>query len=143
MVCRATNCFLEIYPHMMLPILMIAIIIHHIHNHMGIVMVGNILIKDTVIKTIIDFEKQHFNITLGKDSVFSYIKKYISAYQFEEFIDYNYQNISLSKKVKAYCPYLVRYKSFSSETIDTVQLALFWIFPEESQDKKEIKLLKH
>lgn len=97
---------------------------------------------DTVVKSIIDFEKQHFNVTLGKDSVFSYIKKYISAYQFEEFIDYNYQNVSLSKKVKAYCPYLVRYKSFSSETIDTVQLALFWIFPEESQDKKEIKLLE-
>ena len=97
---------------------------------------------DTVIKSIIDFEKQHFNITLGKDSVFSYIKKYVCTYQFEEFVDYNYENVSLSKKVKAYCPYLVRYKSFSSPQIDTVQLPLFWIFPQESTDKKEIKLLE-
>lgn len=97
---------------------------------------------DTVIKSIIDFEQQHFNITLGKDSVFSYIKKYVCAYQFEEFVDYNYENVSLSKKVKAYCPYLVRYKSFSSPQIDTVQLPLFWIFPQESTDKKEIKLLE-
>lgn len=100
---------------------------------------------DTVIKSIIDFEKQHFNLTLGKDSVFSYIKKYISAYQFEEFVDYNYENVSMTKKVKAYCPYLVRYKTFSAEPLDSVQLALFWIFPEETQTKdtkEEIKLLE-
>lgn len=96
---------------------------------------------DSVIKSIIDFEKRYFNIELGKDSVFSYITKYISAYQFEEFIDYNYNNVSLSKKVKAYCPYLVRYRSFSSETIDTVQLALFWIFPEENKVEKPVQLL--
>lgn len=96
---------------------------------------------DSVIKSIIDFEKRHFNIELGKDSVFSYISKYISAYQFEEFIDYNYNNVSLSKKVKGYCPYLVRYRSFSSEIIDTVQLALFWIFPEENKVEKPVTLL--
>lgn len=95
---------------------------------------------DTVIKTIIAFEKDNFGIELGKDSVFSYIKKYISSYQFEEFLTYNYKNISLSKQIKAYCPYLVRYKSFENET-DTLQLPLFWIFPEENPDNKIPELL--
>ncbi len=95
---------------------------------------------DTLIKTIISFEKQHFNIELGKDSVFSYIKKYISSYQFEEFLTYNYKNSSLSKQIKAYCPYMVRYKTFENEK-DTIQLPLFWIFPEENPDNKTPQLL--
>lgn len=93
---------------------------------------------DTVIKQIIDFEKTNFGINLGKDSVFSYIKKYISAYQFEEFTTYNYKHLTLSKKVKAYCPYLVRYKNFDSSTPDSVQLPLFWIFPEENAKHTEV-----
>ena len=95
---------------------------------------------DTLIKTIISFEKQHFNIELGKDTVFSYIKKYISSYQFEEFLTYNYKNISLSKQIKAYCPYMVRYKTFENEK-DTLELPLFWIFPEENPDNKTPQLL--
>ena len=95
---------------------------------------------DTLIKTIIFFEKQHFNIELGKDTVFSYIKKYISSYQFEEFLTYNYKNISLSKQIKAYCPYMVRYKTFENEK-DTLELPLFWIFPEENPDNKTPQLL--
>ncbi len=95
---------------------------------------------DTLIKTIISFEKQHFNIELGKDTVFSYIKKYISSYQFEEFLTYNYKNISLSKQIKAYCPYMVRYKTFENEK-DTLELPLFWIFPEENPDNKPPQLL--
>ncbi len=93
---------------------------------------------DSVINNIIAFEKEHFNITLGKDSVFSYIKKYVSAYQFEEFVDYNYKNVSLSKKVKAYCPYLVRYKAFNGEEKDSVQLPLFWIFPESAEVENDV-----
>ncbi|MBR5255071.1 MAG: hypothetical protein IKV46_08595 [Bacteroidales bacterium] len=94
---------------------------------------------DSVINNIISFEKEHFNINVGKDTVLSYIKKYVSAYQFEEFVDYSYKNVSLNKKIKAYCPYLVRYKSFNGEKNDSVQLPLFWIFPEDAQIENDVE----
>lgn len=93
---------------------------------------------DSVIRKIIDFEKNNFGISLGRDSVFSYIIPYVSSYQFEEFIDYNYNDLSLSKKVKAYCPYLVRYRSFDQTKADSVQLPLFWIFPSEQGDSSDV-----
>ena len=86
---------------------------------------------DSVIKNIIDFEQKEFGHTLKKDSVLNFICPYISAYSFEEFINYNYKTLALEKKVKAYCPTLVRYKSFSQDKVDTVQLQLFWLFPED------------
>lgn len=94
---------------------------------------------DSVINNIIAFEKEHFNIIVGKDSIFSYIKKYVSAYQFEEFVDYNYKNVSISKKIKAYCPYLVRYKAFNGEKNDSVQMPLFWIFPEDGNIENDVE----
>lgn len=86
---------------------------------------------DSVIKNIIEFEQKEFGHTLKKDSVFNFIYPYISSYSFEEFVRYDYKTLALEKQVKAYCPTLVRYKSFSQEKIDTVQLQLFWIFPED------------
>ncbi len=89
---------------------------------------------DSVVKKITDFEQRFSGRTLGKDSLWEYIIPFVSAYQFEEFVTYNYEDISLSKTVKAYCPYLVRYKEFSGEKNDTVMLPLFWIFPLEAED---------
>ena len=100
---------------------------------------------DTVIKRIIDFEEREFGNKLKKDSVFKFIYPFISAYYFEEFIRYDYKTLALEKNVKAYCPTLVRYRSFSDEKIDTLELQLFWIFPEQEnieqskQDNKKEK----
>ena len=88
------------------------------------------IILDSVIKNVIEFEQKEFGHTLKKDSVLNFICPYISTYSFEEFINYNYKTLALEKKVKAYCPTLVRYKSFSQDKVDTVQLQLFWLFPE-------------
>jgi len=85
---------------------------------------------DTVIKRIIDFEEKEFGNKLKKDSVLKFIKPYISAYYFEEFIRYDYKTLELEKNVKAYCPTLVRYKNFTDDKIDTLELQLFWIFSE-------------
>lgn len=85
---------------------------------------------DTVIKRVIEFEAKEFGNKLSKDSVFKFILPYISTYYFEEFIRYDYKTLALDKNVKAYCPTLVRYKSFTDEKIDTLELQLFWIFPE-------------
>jgi hypothetical protein len=85
---------------------------------------------DSVIKKVIEFEQKEFGHTLKKDSVLNFIYPYISAYSFEEFINYNFKTLALEKEVKAYCPTLVRYKSFSDQKVDTVQLQLFWLFPE-------------
>lgn len=101
---------------------------------------------DSVIKKVIEFEQKEFGHTLKKDSVLNFIYPYISAYSFEEFINYNFKTLALEKEVKAYCPTLVRYKSFSDQKVDTVQLQLFWLFPENEtfematkpKDKKPI-----
>lgn len=85
---------------------------------------------DSVIKNIMEFEQKEFGHTLKKDSVLNFIYPYISAYSFEEFVNYNFKTLALEKEVKAYCPTLVRYKSFSDQKVDTVQLQLFWLFPE-------------
>ena len=85
---------------------------------------------DTVIKRVIEFEAKEFGNKLSKDSVFKFIYPYISTYYFEEFIRYDYKTLALDKNVKAYCPTLVRYRSFTDEKIDTLELQLFWIFPE-------------
>lgn len=98
---------------------------------------------DTVIKRVIEFEKREFGHVLKKDSVLKFIIPYISAYAFEEFTRYDFKNISIEKTVKAYCPTLVRYKSFSEEKIDTIKLELFWIFPQDEsleQGKKKLVL---
>ena len=50
-VCRDTNCFLETYPQIILPILIIAIVTPHPHSHRGISIVGKILIIDVVTNT--------------------------------------------------------------------------------------------
>ena len=68
---------------------------------------------DTVIKRVIEFEAKEFGNKLSKDSVFKFILPYISTYYFEEFIRYDYKTLALDKNVKAYCPTLVRYKSFT------------------------------
>lgn len=89
---------------------------------------------DTVEKAIIDFEKRFSGKTIGKDSIWDYIRPFVGAFHFEEFVDYTYEDIALEKKVKAYCPYIVRYREFNGEKNDSVQMPLFWIFPEEKQD---------
>ena len=100
---------------------------------------------DTVLNRIIEFEKREFGHTLKKDSVFKFIYPYISAYSFEEFVKYNFKTLSLEKTIKAYCPTLVRYKSFTDTKVDTVRLELFWIFPQDEVEEeynkknKEIK----
>ncbi len=100
---------------------------------------------DTVLNRIIEFEKREFGHTLKKDSVFKFIYPYISAYSFEEFVKYDFKTLSLEKTIKAYCPTLVRYKSFTDTKVDTVRLELFWIFPQDeveeeySKKNKEIK----
>ena len=50
-VCREINCFLQTYPHIILPILIIAIIPPQIHNHPGRWVSGNSLITDASTKT--------------------------------------------------------------------------------------------
>ena len=100
---------------------------------------------DTVLNRIIEFEKREFGHVLKKDSVFKFIYPYISTYSFEEFVKYDFKTLSLEKTIKAYCPTLVRYKSFTDTKIDTVRLELFWIFPQDeveeeySKKNKEIK----
>ena len=49
-VCKDINCFIETYPHMILPILITAITPPHIHNHPGIWIAGNNLNKDAATK---------------------------------------------------------------------------------------------
>lgn len=93
---------------------------------------------DTVIGRIISFEQRNFGKVIGKDSVFEYIRPFISAYRFEEVVDYKYDDVSLSKTVKAYCPYMVRYKQFSGEKEDSVCMPLFWIFPEGDFDSTDM-----
>lgn len=89
---------------------------------------------DTVIGRIVAFERHNFGNVIVKDSVFDYIVPFVSAYRFEEIVDYDYEKASLSKKVKAYCPCLVRYKQFSDEKEDSVCMPLFWIFPGDNFD---------
>lgn len=100
---------------------------------------------DTVLNRIIEFEKREFGHTLKKDSVFKFIYPYISAYSFEEFVKYDFKTLSLEKTIKAYCPTLVRYKSFTDTKVDTVRLELFWIFPQDEvveEDNKKNKEIK-
>lgn len=94
---------------------------------------------DSVEKKIIDFEKQYSGKILGKDTLWEYIAPFVGAFQFEEFVNYTYQDLALEKKVKAYCPYMVRYRAFTGESNDSVQMPLFWIFPQESQDTADRK----
>lgn len=83
---------------------------------------------DSVANKIITFEKNNFNNTLKKEDVWDFIVPYVSAYDFEEGVKYDYKTLTIEKKVLAYCPYLVRYKSFNGEKNDSVQMPLFWIF---------------
>ena len=94
---------------------------------------------DTVLNRIIEFEKREFGHTLKKDSVFKFIYPYISAYSFEEFVKYDFKTLSLEKTIKAYCPTLVRYKSFTDTKVDTVRLELFWIFPQDEVVEEDNK----
>ncbi len=86
---------------------------------------------DTIINQIIAFEKKCGNI-VDKKNVLDFIVPYISAYDFEEAVTYNYKNLTIDKQVIAYQPYIVHYKSFSEEGKDTVQMPLFWIFPKDT-----------
>lgn len=86
---------------------------------------------DSVIKSVIEFEQKNFSHNLSKDSVFKFLVPYISAYQFEEFVNYNYKTLSLEKRIKAYCPTMVRYKSFNEAKADSLHLPLFWLFPDD------------
>src|SRR5574344_2938308 len=99
---------------------------------------------DSVVNRVIAFEQTNFNHTLKKDSVWKFIIPYVSEYSFEEFVNYNYKTLALEKKVKAYAPTLVRYRSFSSDKVDTVKMELFWVFPEseltELTQKKDKKI---
>lgn len=87
---------------------------------------------DTVVKNIINFERENFNHIIGKDSALTYIIPFISAYDFEEAVRYDYKNLGIEKKVTAYCPYIIRYKQFNGEKNDSVQMPLFWIFPKDT-----------
>lgn len=87
---------------------------------------------DTVVERIISFEKEHFHNIIAKDTALDYIIPFISAYDFEEGVRYDYKNLSIEKKVLAYCPYIVRYKTFNGENNDSVQMPLFWIFPKDT-----------
>ncbi|MBP3254508.1 MAG: hypothetical protein J6M30_08385 [Bacteroidales bacterium] len=86
---------------------------------------------DTVINRIILFEQQQ-GTTLTKQNALDYIIPYISAYDFEEAVTYRFSSLSIEKKVLAYCPYIVHYKSFAEDENDTVRMPLFWIFPKDS-----------
>ncbi len=88
---------------------------------------------ESVIKNIIDFEKNNFNIEVKPETALDYAIKYIGAYDFEEAITYNYKNLSIEKKVLAYCPYMVRYKKFD-ENNDTLTMPLFWIFLSKNEN---------
>ena len=94
---------------------------------------------DTVVNRIIEFELLNFNHNLAKDSALNFIIPFMSAYDFEEGVRYDYENLSIEKKVLAYCPYVVRYKTFNGENNDSVQMPLFWIFPKDTvkQDAKQ------
>ncbi|MBR1770037.1 MAG: hypothetical protein IJ748_06235 [Bacteroidales bacterium] len=97
---------------------------------------------DSVINQIIVFEQQHFNHTLKKEEVLDFIIPFVSAYDFEEAVRYDYRNLSIEKTVLSYCPYLVRYKGFEEDNHDTVQMPLFRIFFSKNdvvKDKKDVK----
>lgn len=87
---------------------------------------------ESVEKKIIDFEKNNFNTILNKDEALEYAVKFVSAYDFEEAVRYDYKDLSIEKKVLSYCPYIVRYKSYE-ENIDTLMLPLFWIFVSKNE----------
>lgn len=90
---------------------------------------------DSIINKIISFEEQQGNY-LNKNNVLDYIVPYISAYDFEEAVTYNYKDLSIDKKIISYQPYIVHYKSFNNEGKDTIQLPLFWIFPKDTLKDK-------
>ncbi|MDO5760643.1 MAG: hypothetical protein Q4Q06_06425, partial [Bacteroidota bacterium] len=79
---------------------------------------------ESVIKNIVDFEKNNFNIEITPNEALDYAIKFIGAYDFEEAVKYDYKNLSIEKKVLSYCPYMVRYKKFD-ENNDTIMLPLF------------------
>ena len=86
---------------------------------------------DTVIAQIIAFEKD-LGTYLDKKDVLNYIIPYISAYDFEEAVTYNFKDLSIKKQVISYQPYIVHYKSFADGQEDTVQFPLFTIFPKDT-----------
>lgn len=88
---------------------------------------------ESVEKKIIDFEKNNFNNIINKEEALEYAVKFISAYDFEEAVRYDYKDLSIEKKVLSYCPYMVRYKSFEENNIDTLMLPLFWIFVSKNE----------
>lgn len=87
---------------------------------------------DTLINFLIEFEKKASGKIVPKDSILDYIIPYISEYEFEEFVNYNYKTLKLEKKIKAYSPIIIRYKDFLAKDIDSLKCNLFWIFPEET-----------
>lgn len=101
---------------------------------------------DSVANRIIAFEKKNFNNILKKEDVWDFIVPYVSAYDFEEGVRYDYKTLSIEKKVLAYCPYVVRYKNFNGEKNDSVQMPLFWIFLNKNEvldnNKKETNNFK-
>ncbi len=86
---------------------------------------------DSVINRIIIFEKQQGK-TLNKNNALTYIIPYISAYDFEEAVTYNYKDLTIEKQIIAYQPYIVHYKSFGENCDDSIQMPLFWIFPKDT-----------
>lgn len=87
---------------------------------------------DSVEKKIILFETTRFNHPISKDTLWDYLVPFISAYDFEEAITYRFDNLTIEKKTISYCPYLVHYKSFDEQQIDTIEMPLFWIFPKDT-----------
>ncbi len=94
---------------------------------------------DSVEKQIIAFETKRFNHPISKDTLWDYIVPFISAYDFEEAVKYNFDKLTIEKKTISYCPYLVHYKSFDEQKIDTVEMPLFWIFPKDTIKEKNSK----
>ncbi len=86
---------------------------------------------DSVINRVIAFEKKQGK-TLNKNNALTYIIPYISAYDFEEAVKYNYKDLTIDKQIIAYQPYIVHYKSFGENCDDTIQMPLFWIFPKDT-----------
>lgn len=86
---------------------------------------------DTVISKLIDFERKTSGLSLNKDTALDYFIPYVSAYEFEEFTNYNFKTLRIEKKIKAYCPIIIRYKDFNNP--DTLEFPMFWIFPNEDR----------
>lgn len=92
---------------------------------------------DSLINKLIEFEKDLSGRILNKGEALRYFIPYISAFEFEEFVNYNFTTLRLEKKIKAYSPIIIRYKDFEGSEEDRVEMPLFWIFPEEELEGEE------